>query len=301
MPPSSNEGRYLLLLDINGTMCNRMKKRLKGDLKHTFKAKNYYVYKRPGLDTFFDFLADQPKLDVYIYTSITQHNAEPLVHKLLPNHEDMTEKLLDRTMNKPDPDGEYSTDTVRDLSKVWSHLTEYGPENTILVDNELRKCEEFSENSIIMPPFLDEELSDRNDSSLADLKNYLSLILYSPTRDVRQFIAEYSFAKYCTESRASEDLNHELGCETCGMYPLCRRCRPDRLEERDCYQPRGSVDDTPSSLEIDSCVWPDEYAERSPILHKVEHENDELTEPEDSVENDSEDNSNQVEEYGNPC
>lgn len=194
-----------MLLDINGTMCERNKKRLDGDLKYTFKHKYHYIYKRPGLEDFLDFLSDNQAFDVYIYTSIMRHNADPLLQKLLPGYDHITSRLFDRTMNKHDPDGLHHFDTVRDLPKVWEQLTQYGPETTIMVDNEIRKCVDYHQNTVILPAFIDADSNMCSEDSLLKLQKYLKSLVVENVADVRNFIGKHSFTDFDADDEVHQD------------------------------------------------------------------------------------------------
>lgn len=202
----TGRGKLLLLIDINGTMCQRLNTRVNGDTAHDFRYKKYFVYRRPFIDELFDFLQDNSNFDVYVYTSMMDHNAKGMVQRLLPSRLHYLEKILDQSLNKPDVDAEYPNEFMRDLYKVWEELPAYSHLNTILVDNDEQKCREFKSNSIIIPNFIDDNLDRHPDSTLKKLIRFLKCLVAHGSDDVRKFIEKHSLDSFNTEEINPESL-----------------------------------------------------------------------------------------------
>jgi hypothetical protein len=112
-------------------------------------------------------------------------------------------RVLDRDMNKPDPAGAEEWDTVRDVQKVWRHLgpADYGPENTILLDNEARKFQETPRNGIVVPEFGPREVRKRDRTTMNSLLEYLLDLGAEQPKDVREYMevtSYYSLYNCCT-------------------------------------------------------------------------------------------------------
>lgn len=104
---STRNEKYLLLLDMNGTICYRSEQEVFGverDLK--LNRRNYYG--RCGIKEFVQSLHETGKFEVCIYTSMMKHNAVGALEAIFPdaNSRRMIGTILDRSMNKPDPEGE---------------------------------------------------------------------------------------------------------------------------------------------------------------------------------------------------
>lgn len=223
----NNSNKLLILLDINGALCHRMAKKQLINRTRDCKYKAYNVYKRPGLDDLLQFFdTHRDTYDVYLYTSIMAHNAAAMVLKLMPDHaEYYTERIFGRDMNKlipvymPDEEKkkkhERRVDTVRDLAKVWEVVPQYGPHNTVLVDDDEVKCAEYASNSIVVPEFVDEvQLTFmEDDQTLGKLTRYLQALARRKedgdqvARDVRKYMKMYPFVDALSSSSpvGSED------------------------------------------------------------------------------------------------
>lgn len=236
--------KYLLLLDINGALCHRITRRLMNK-EHDCKYKSYYVYKRPGMDQFIDFCDSQIDVfDVYLYTSIMRHNAQGMVNRLMPNAPHYLEKIFDREMNKfvaPKFDNKKknakgkasrSPDTVRDLAKIWSLLPQYGPENTILVDDDADKCVEYPGNAIIMPPFVNEEkLEWQPDSTLDKLEAYFVQLSADEPGDVRKYMKETPFEPFEASTDGTDGDSVQSDSDEVGETHVVHKQQDDELEE----------------------------------------------------------------------
>ena len=78
-------------------------------------------------------------------------------------------EILDRDMNKMDPDGEEEWDTIRDMTKIWRAMPEFNASSTILLDNEARKFKETPRNGIVVPEFGPAEVQTRRSGTLTQV------------------------------------------------------------------------------------------------------------------------------------
>ena len=108
--------------------------------------------------------------------------------------------VLDRTFNKRDPEGEERWDTMRDLESVWEQVLEpagYGPESTIVVDNEVRKVREVEDNALVVASFEAEGVAGETQvegyATMSALRTYLYDLLDEMEDDVRPVISSSPF------------------------------------------------------------------------------------------------------------
>ena len=55
---------------------------------------------------------------VVVYSSMMRHNIEAGLNAVLPGHRGLLRTLMDREMNKPEPNAVKGWDTIRDMKKV---------------------------------------------------------------------------------------------------------------------------------------------------------------------------------------
>lgn len=116
--PAGIQGRrYLLLLDMNGTVCYRSEEPVPG-VRPDLYVRRKFFYRRGGVGAFVSRLVGSGSFDVCVYTSMMAHNVVAGLDAILPNYRRLLLRVLDRKMTKPDPEGENEWDTVRDMEKV---------------------------------------------------------------------------------------------------------------------------------------------------------------------------------------
>lgn len=182
-----------MLLDMNGTICYRNEEPVPG-VRHAVHIRHKFFYRRFGVENFCQKLQKSGKYDVCIYSSMMEHNIEAGLNAILPP--DVRRNLraiLDREMNKPDPNGLNEWDTVRDMKKVWKKLPGYGPKRTILLDNEARKFGDAAANGIVVPEFGPAEIKSRKTNTLDSLLVYLLNLADEDPEDVREYMEENPF------------------------------------------------------------------------------------------------------------
>ena len=90
--------------------------------------------------------------------------------------------IYERKFNKPDPSGSESWDTMRDLPMVWgavkpSSARGFTAENTVVIDDTLRKMRELPHNVMVVPPFEEPAVRKDDDEALDYVKAYLDMLL----------------------------------------------------------------------------------------------------------------------------
>jgi len=129
------DARYLIVLDLNGTLLHTSKHALPdtcGRLMPPFaRTSTKVVYLRPGACEFLRWLS--ARFDVGIWTSCIKKNAEDIVEKVVPH--DVRSKLkfvLSRDHCEKIPGAGFKT--IKDLNVVWG--MGFGtPTTTIAVDD----------------------------------------------------------------------------------------------------------------------------------------------------------------------
>jgi hypothetical protein len=121
-------GALLVLLDMNGTLLFRARRELecrRADIKHDV----FHYFFRPYAQELVLWLLQHPRARVAFYTSMRMSNALPAVAHLLKaetplapglEHLGLEPYVYDREFTAPDPEGQHSWSTKRDLDRVWS-------------------------------------------------------------------------------------------------------------------------------------------------------------------------------------
>ena len=123
----------------------------------------HHHYYRPMFDDFLAKLLAHPRIKLGFYTSIMRKNAMPLLFKIfeLPKlnpHRNSIFDVFDQNYNVPDiGEGKKEYATKRCLEKVFDHQSckDYGFNfnNTLLIDSELDKVQDYLKNSIILKAY----------------------------------------------------------------------------------------------------------------------------------------------------
>jgi hypothetical protein len=194
MARTAAEDKSLLLLDMNGTICYRSEmaiRRAKHQrAKHDLYVRRKYYYARRGIRDFVTTLARSGSFTVCVYTSMMAHNAHAGVEAILPCAG--IDQVFDRGMNEPDPFAANDWDTVRDMDKIWEAMPGYGPERTLLLDNEARKFQDAPRNGIVVPEYGAAEVRrvshGRRAETLPQIKDYLLRLAAAALADVRDYL-----------------------------------------------------------------------------------------------------------------
>lgn len=124
-----DHAKLLVVLDFNGTLVDSTHKRRSG-ATHDAMARHKYVYFRPGLQEFIDWLMACPGVKIAVWTSNIRLNAEALTDIVFGSHRKQLAFIFSRNECITYPD--YSS--KKPVHKVFDN-TAYGPENTLFVDD----------------------------------------------------------------------------------------------------------------------------------------------------------------------
>ncbi|KAL0214493.1 hypothetical protein P9112_006677 [Eukaryota sp. TZLM1-RC] len=195
----------LLLLDFNGTLVHRTKRRLRGT--SPAKINKHYLYPRPGLMDFLQNLS--PLFSICLYSSAQFRTIEPILTELNINQH--IQRVYDRRYNVRDvEEGEKPWDTKRDLNKIFDDTPEHDLSSVILVDNELRKMADFSDNGILISDYGDQEVFDKSPAALVQLTEYLTGLGEAwgnqSINDVRQFLLSKPFVENIARPKITQEV-----------------------------------------------------------------------------------------------
>ena len=87
-------------------------------IKEDLYIRKKHYYKRHGVSEFVRGLNETGRFDVCVYTSMMAHNVEAGLNAIMPGYKQLLVAVLDRSVNKADPEGTNEWDTVRDMNKV---------------------------------------------------------------------------------------------------------------------------------------------------------------------------------------
>ncbi|KAF2221476.1 HAD-like domain-containing protein, partial [Elsinoe ampelina] len=129
--------RLLVILDVNGTL--------------GFRKQLRSITPRPHLREFLTYLFREH--DVAIWTSMTRSNFLAVLPKIMTKEQAAKLKMVwtREDMNLGNNFKDY-VQTYKELTKVWAHLNgdEYGPHNTILIDDSLKKALSEPYNHVVV-------------------------------------------------------------------------------------------------------------------------------------------------------
>ena len=193
--------RYLVLLDLNGTMCYRSEHAVPGcTADATIKRKRHYL--RRGIVHFLTTLKSlqgndepsEPKFTIVVCSSVMRHNILPALEKILPEWHSLLDFIFDRDYFYQDPKGENVWDTILDLEKVWTEWTDgrFTAANTIILNNQSTKFQKFPHNGIVVPEYGPVEIQNEVETLLTLLQYLVELSAEDPT-DVRTYMTASPF------------------------------------------------------------------------------------------------------------
>lgn len=156
----------LLILDLDETLIFSSLEKL--SIKEDFSLGDYFVYKRPDLDTFLKYV--QNSFQLAVWTSSTSDYADGIIEQLFPDQSFL--KFVwarERCVSKIDIEtGEQYW--VRDLKKVKK--LGFDLSKILVIDDSVEKLERNYGNHIPVIPFL----GDPKDDELPKLANFLEKI-----------------------------------------------------------------------------------------------------------------------------
>ena len=126
------------------------------------------------------------------YTSMREANARPIADYLTGGRR---VDIYERKFNKPDPSGEHDYDTMRDLPSVWNSVKPssargFTEENTVVIDDTLRKMRELPHNVLVVPPFEEDAVKKGTDDIMDYVKVYWDMLLDEEVQDTSLDVRE---------------------------------------------------------------------------------------------------------------
>ena len=161
--------KILLILDLDETLIYSTESTLAGS--EDFKVDEYFVYKRPGLDKFLDFIS--PIYDVAIWTSSSEDYAQEVVKNIFPQNYPL-KFIYGRTkctLTFLWDQNEYIY--AKNLSKL--KRKKYSLEKILIIDDSPEKLKRNYGNHIRVEPFV----GSNDDIELFRLIKYLEKIKLS--------------------------------------------------------------------------------------------------------------------------
>ena len=145
--------KYLIVLDINGTLCCRIKKRERKLVNSNPFAPAYstmingaWIYLRPFLN---EFIKDLNFAQVGLWSSMTEPNTH-LFHKVaLQGLNPLF--TFDRSHCSNVKEGK-NHESTKDLSTIYSIFPEFSADNTIMIDDSVDKFVNL-ENILLIPEY----------------------------------------------------------------------------------------------------------------------------------------------------
>jgi len=157
----------LLVLDLDETLVHATEKKL--EREPDFKVFDFYVYKRPGLDTFLEQYLEM--YEVAVWTSSGDDYAKQVVDVIFKEREKLKILLTgSHCIRRFDHDlGCFYT--VKDLQKM-KKKTGFPLKSIIMVDDSKEKLERNYGNAVLIKEFIGQE----DDGELFKLIKYLEIV-----------------------------------------------------------------------------------------------------------------------------
>lgn len=188
MSAARPQKKLLMLLDMNGTILVRSKRRI-GKRPPDATLYDVHYYLRDKAISFVESLTQNNSIVFAFYTSMKETSARPATSVLCKGR---SVELYERKFNKFDPEGENHWDTMRDLKKIWTTPDRVGfgfdETSTVVIEDTARKMREHPYNVIVVPSYTEESVLEGYDSVLTRLGDFLHSLFRANVDDVREFL-----------------------------------------------------------------------------------------------------------------
>lgn len=166
--------KLLLIFDLNGTLVDSTHHK-RDKMYYDFRSRTKFVYLRPYLDDFLQFLKklkSENKIEIAIWTSCIKENSRKILEKLFFDNDI---KLLFHWSRENCIELE-DYKTIKDLNRVWHNFgNQYHKGNTFIIDDSKEKIkDEHYENLILIEEYRASESSLKEDKVLLNLKEYIN-------------------------------------------------------------------------------------------------------------------------------
>jgi hypothetical protein len=163
--------QLLVILDLNGTLADIKNKPYSG-IKPDFVIHSKFVYKRPYLDEFLEFLFSTDRLQIGVWTSCIPKNAKAISDRVFKDeYRNHLQFLFTRDHCQKIPGPGFRT--TKDLQMVWNLGKGWNQENTFILDDSSEKLQYQPNNLILVKPFQ----AGKEDVELIRIKEHLISLL----------------------------------------------------------------------------------------------------------------------------
>lgn len=153
----------LLILDLNGTLVCRVKKKA--------------MYVRPYAHVFFDYIFRE--FTVMVWSSAQPQSVRDMCRAFGSHRSDIDVVWDRRSLNLSETDYHRKVQTVKDLRKVWDHYKgKFNATNTILLDDSIEKARLQPDNAIHLSTFdhRSPEFTQSGEAELLHVMDYLKIL-----------------------------------------------------------------------------------------------------------------------------
>lgn len=174
-----------VILDLDNTLiysisCNKLPKNKSSHL-HSMKFhkmdNDYYVFERPGLQDFLDWLFKN--YNVSVWSAASPDYVEFIVKNIVENNKRKLEYVLNSD-NCEKCQKIFGDKHIKNLKMLWDihDLKGYGPYNTLIIDDLKMVCKVQPENSIQIKSFNTNHKKSIQDTELKLIKRKLEKISF---------------------------------------------------------------------------------------------------------------------------
>ena len=152
--------RPLLIFGLRGTLLERLSIQETTNAiprRPSFTFSKYNVWLRPGIVHTLEVLSES--VDLAIWSATPHRNTAPLVSmafshinfKFVWHREQTSPDAIKRLLPAESTQNQFAV--KKDLSSVYSHMPQYTPERTVIVDDTVFKSRRHSGNVILVPTY----------------------------------------------------------------------------------------------------------------------------------------------------
>lgn len=172
--------KRLIVLDLNGLLIfrvfHREKDKFKENLNTSEKVNEFYVWKRPHVEAFLDWIFDH--FSVGIWSSAMHKNVDALIEWTMGT--ERRKRLVfewdqSRCLKEDHPIHKHKPLFLKPLSLVWESFPEWNESNTLLVDDSPLKAKRNPDHLLFSPPewSIETECGKAELDKNGDIRTYL--------------------------------------------------------------------------------------------------------------------------------
>jgi len=184
----------LLVFDMNGVLISRSLKPLPNVSANFRDPKGKYVYDRPHMRELLFWALKSRGFKIALWTSASPPVAAALSKHIFGFPKFQIDNDCDFVWSGEKCDGR-NLCLTKPLSRIWSEKTEWGPHNTIMIDNSAFKVSKHADNLIHMETFDPGNATAGEDAMGKKIWDYLDK-LQRTHGDVREFMKECPYTEF---------------------------------------------------------------------------------------------------------